>query len=304
MLPWSAAFRQGTVMKKLLGSIALLAMAMPLAAQAADLPPAPAYKAPVYVPPPSNWTGFYIGLNAGVAIDRSSYELDPAGCFLSAGANNCGVGGLAANPFRTFTSNLNNTGFTGGGQAGYNYQTGMVVWGVETDLNWNGVRESVNTNNILTGPLVGGNALTSVTQELDWFGTARGRLGITPTPTLLLYATGGLAYGGVKSTTNVLFPVTCCAGDGYTGAASTTRVGWTAGGGAEWMFAPNWSAKVEYLYIDLGKFSYNDPCVTPVCPLIATNTAAAYLTNATTREQVIRAGLNYHFNWGPVVARY
>ena len=87
-------------------------------ALAADLAPYTKAPPPV-IAPVYNWTGFYIGLNAGAAIDDSRNEMDPSGCFLFA-VGNCGVGGAAANPFRTFFGPKNQTAFTGGGQAGYN----------------------------------------------------------------------------------------------------------------------------------------------------------------------------------------
>jgi outer membrane immunogenic protein len=292
-------------MKKLLwGAVALAALAVGNTAFAADIP-APVYKAPPPVVAPFyNWTGFYVGLNAGGVVNSGSrYEQDPAGCFLLT-AGNCGVAGLAGNPFRTFSNSLSRTGFTGGGQVGYNYQTGFLVLGIESDLNYSGLSASDSTNTILTGPLTGGNAIHSFSEQLNWFGTLRGRVGVTVTPTMLLYATGGLAYGQVNSTTNVLFPPTCCAGDNYFGSISTTRLGWTAGAGVEWMFAPHWSVKAEYLYIDLGTFSYADPITNGVALGLPT---AAYSTSLTTREHVARLGVNYHFDWAapaPVSTKY
>ena len=99
--------------------------------------------------------------------------------------------------------------------------------------------------------------MNATSDKLDWFGTVRGRLGFLATPTFLLYGTGGLAYGRVASATVNSFTATP---DIYTGSTSTTRAGWTAGAGGEWMFAPNWSAKAEYLYVDLGTVGYNVAC--------------------------------------------
>ena len=210
------------------------------AASAAEM----AVKAPVYKAAAiatTDWTGWYVGLNAGGALNNSSYSLDPAGCFLTG----CGVGGVAANPNRTFTGSLRNAAFTGGAQAGYNKQMGTWLWGVEADINYDGLNQTNAVNTILTGPLAGGNALNSLSQRLDWFGTVRGRLGYLPSPNLLLFVTGGLAYGHVSSSTNVLFPITCCAGDNYVGSASSVRAGWTVGGGGEWMIASHWSVKAD-----------------------------------------------------------
>ena len=142
---------------------------------------------------------------------------------------------------------------------------------------------------------------TGVTKSIDWFGTVRGRVGFLATPQVLLYGTGGLAYGQTKSsftTTDVTFGcianATLCAN----GSSSSVRAGWTAGAGAEAMLGSNWSAKLEYLYVDLGRYS----------PSISTSTLPAVVffnTSAQFHEQVVRVGLNYHFNWtGPVVAKY
>jgi outer membrane immunogenic protein len=180
-----------------------------------------------------------------------------------------------------------------------------------------------------------------ITAATDWVGTVRGRLGWLLTPTLLAYGTGGLAYGGVRASAvnaaasigtltgandaqfPVPFPYSQLNGTyvvpSIPGAAnySDTRVGWVAGGGAEWMFMPNWSLKAEALYYDLGSSALRSSSVNLVSPftinLGGINVAAGQLLVANapvTRirfEGVIaRVGVNYHFNWGapPVVAKY
>jgi outer membrane immunogenic protein len=260
-------------------------------AYAADLP----VKAPVLVAPTPSWAGFYIGVNAGAGSGEGTYTLSPSGCFLT-GA--CG-GTPALNPLRTFTEDHLNTFFVGGAQAGYNWQTGNFVYGLEGDINYNGWNNNTAIIYALAAPLVG-TFTTAVNTRLDWFGTFRGRIGIAASPTILIFGTGGLAYGQVKSSTaGVFLP----GGDTYAGTASSTRAGWTVGGGMEWMFMPNWSLKWEYLFIDLGKLNYADGC-TAVCGAVAT--PPAYATSVQFREQVARVGLNYHFNPPPaaVVAKY
>jgi outer membrane immunogenic protein len=258
-------------------------------AYAADLP----VKAPVAVAPSPSWAGFYIGGNAGAGSAEGSYTLAPGGCFLTG----CGAGGVAANPLRTFKEDNLNTFFVGGAQAGYNWQAGNFVYGLEGDINYNGWNNNTAIIYTLAAPLVG-TFTTAVNTRLDWFGTVRGRLGVAASPTILIFGTGGLAYGQVKSSTLGAFSA---AGDTYAGTASNTRAGWTAGGGIEWMFAPSWSLKWEYLYIDLGKLNYTDRCISP-----AGCTAPAYATSVQFREQVARVGINYHFNPppAPVVAKY
>jgi outer membrane immunogenic protein len=157
------------------------------AASAADMPT----KAPIIKAPPPivySWTGFYGGLNAGVGFAAGSYTLSPQGCFLT-GA--CG-GSPAFNPLRTFSFNNSNTFFTGGGQLGYNWQTGTWVLGVETDFNYNGWNADSTNSIVLAAPLVG-SFVNATNTKLDWFGTLRGRVGYLVNPALLIYGTGGLA---------------------------------------------------------------------------------------------------------------
>jgi outer membrane immunogenic protein len=137
---------------------------------------------------------------------------------------------------------------------------------------------------------------TSVTidQSIDWFGTVRARAGMLFTSTVLAYVTGGLAYGGVK--TNLGITSTTGVGTVSTALSSrTTHVGWTAGGGIEAMFGRNWSGKLEYLYMDLGTY---DATVALAAPPIGVTTRSRVTDN------VFRAGINYHLDPGPVIARY
>jgi outer membrane immunogenic protein len=252
---------------------------------AADLP---SRKAPAYMPPPPPpplWTGFYVGLNAGYTFgDSNSTTIGSfplvAG-FEPAAASAGGIFGGG-----------NRDGFIGGGQIGYNWQFGpQFLAGIEADI------QGVASGNGAT-QFSNGFTAFSITNRLDYLGTVRGRLGWLFTPTLLLYGTGGLAYGGVSSTMALWQPAL----GGIGGSTfADTRVGWTAGGGVEWMFWPNWSAKVEYLYYDLGSVA-----ATGVSTNAAAVTYMASQTSSRYNGHVVRAGLNYHFNWGaaPVVAKY
>jgi outer membrane immunogenic protein len=266
------------------------------AAAAADM--AVKYKAPPIVAPIYNWTGFYIGGNVGGAWNDSRDDVYPTGCFLT--SVTCG-GGPALNPLRSDSVRLNGSGFVGGGQAGYNWQRDRWVFGVEGDINYNGVNDSSFINRPVGLPLIG-NYIHSETDKLQWFGTFRGRVGVTVTPSFLIYGTGGLAFGGVKSASATSFTATA---DTYAGSNSDTRAGWTAGGGGEWMIAPQWSIKAEYLYIDLGKTGYAQACTNlAVCgspPQVAPG--GSWQTDLHVREHVARVGLNYHFG-GPIVAKY
>jgi outer membrane immunogenic protein len=261
--------------------------------------PVKARPAPI-VAPTYPWTGWYVGLNAGGVVDDSRYSLDPAGCFVTG----CGTGGIPGNAFRQYSTRLSGSDATAGGQFGYNYQfSPRWVAGFESDINWNGLRHSDSVVQALGPPLfAAGSFAHTVTTSLDWFGTVRGRIGFLATPNLLLYGTGGLAYGQVRSSAISVFPPPGSI-DTYAGSISDTRVGWTAGAGGEWLIGNGWSIKAEYLFVDLGSVSYANPCVSPpgICALVSP--PPAYQTTVTTREHVARIGVNYHFG-APVVAKY
>jgi outer membrane immunogenic protein len=265
-------------MKKIGLLPAVLLAAFSGAAFAADLPyrkAAPAYVPP---PPPPMWTGFYAGLNLGGGWSAKSvnpYALSPyvsatgAVHFLPGNDN----GGSSAG------------GVVGGGQIGYNFQfTPNVVVGVETDFQGTSMRSGGNRNFLLyPDPVIPGSYLLPLWPAgnpgvaVNWFGTVRGRAGFLFTPTLMVYGTAGFAYGGVSA--------------GFSNQ-SNTRTGWTAGGGVEWMFLPNWSAKAEYLYTDLNSGGATGPF----------GFQAGYHRHP--QVNTVRAGLNYHFNFGaaPAVA--
>ncbi|KAF2992274.1 outer membrane beta-barrel protein [Methylocystis sp. MJC1] len=297
-------------MKKIALSVAALALTAG-SALSADLP---SRKAPPVLPPPPPpaplWTGFYVGLNAGGTWANNTIVYTGSGRMFDAVAG--GYGSSSAF-LGSFPAQVNSSGFIGGGQVGYNWQFyNSFVAGIEADIQ--GIAGSRNTATVASAvfnPVIGGNAaqIATVNRSLDYIGTVRGRLGWLATPTLLVYGTGGLAYGGVTASTGILQTFTPPAGAAPSissaGAFSDTRVGWTAGGGVEWMFWPNWSAKVEYLYYDLGNVSY------ALSPLTNANPGLNFWSVSQSRTRfngnIVRAGLNYHFNWGapaPVVAKY
>jgi outer membrane immunogenic protein len=182
------------------------------------------------------------------------------------------------------------TGVIGGAQLGYNWQTGAIVAGLEADIQGSGTKSPVRRSpffNIDGNRFIPGEFL-STEKELSWLGTVRGRLGATVTPDLLLYATGGLAYGHVDASANTFFR-----SEIQTPASvSKTKAGWTVGAGAEWMFARSWSAKLEYLYVDLGSASAIG--IESVNQVLVPPFAAGYTWH--TRENIARIGVNYHFN--------
>jgi outer membrane immunogenic protein len=260
-------------MKRLLIGITAATSLLATSAFAADLPVRTYTKAPVYVEPVFNWTGFYIGGNIGYSWGRSS---DTSTLTTAGGAV------LLATSDKT---DLN--GIVGGGQIGYNWQMGSWLWGLEADIQ--GTDEK-GTRSFLFTPVINVAVLPSVpfalTQKIDWFGTVRGRVGILATPTVLLYATGGLAYGEVNASEAVgVVPVTF--------SQSATNVGWTVGAGVEGVIGGNWTARLEYLYVDLGTASGSFT--------LPTTNIISYSSHVT--DNILRVGINYKFG-GPVVAKY
>jgi outer membrane immunogenic protein len=259
-------------MKRILGGMvvaaALSGSAVSGQALAADLPPRGYNKAPAMAAPVTNWSGLYIGGNLGYGWGNGNTAFS----LLNLDADNTAL-------------DTKSKGVIGGAQIGYNWQMGAIVTGLEADIQGSGIKSSGRSPlfNTDTNSIIPGNFL-STEQKLSWFGTARGRLGATVTPDLLLYATGGLAYGHVDASANTFF----ASDEQFPASVSKTKVGWTVGAGAEWMFARNWSAKVEYLYLDLGNVSAIRH--SPIIPSIA----AAYTWH--TQENIVRAGVNYHFN--------
>jgi outer membrane immunogenic protein len=196
-------------------------------AQAADLP---MKAAPMYTPAPATWTGFYAGIHLGAAWQFNSVSMtaDPS------------------DPYNGSFGKAHGAGFIGGGQIGYNWQTGNTVWGLEATIS--GLSGSANASNTwYNGP--DGDTIHS---SIDWLATFRGRVGWLMHPDTLLYVTGGLAVGGVKNAANQYGlnddPY-------YTAAASKTKTGYVVGGGMEHKLSQNWSVALEGLYVDLGTTS-------------------------------------------------
>jgi outer membrane immunogenic protein len=203
-------------------------------ATAADLTPhyqQPFVKAPAYGPI-FTWTGFYVGLNGGGGWGSSTWDR---------------------------TGDLDLSGGVIGGTAGFNWQTGQVVLGVEGDVDWSGVSGSTTTR-----------CPAACSTRNDWLGTARGRLGYA-FDRFLPFVTAGLAFGDIRATT-----------PGFAGATQT-NLGWTVGAGVEVAIAGNWSAKAEFLHVGLGSFDCGLACglVTP--------------DNVSLRAELLRGGVNFRF---------
>jgi outer membrane immunogenic protein len=168
-------------------------------------------------------------------------------------------------------------GFLGGGQVGFNYQTGMFVLGVEGDFSWADIKGGSTIGPVIGAPL-GANFDTTV----DFTSTLTGRLGLA-FDRWLVYGKGGVAWAHDKYSTNFYtFPGTV--------GIDETRIGWTVGAGVEYAFAPNWSGKIEYNYMDFG----------------TRNVSFAPFTTTEIDQQIhaVKFGINYKFGGGPLMARY
>jgi outer membrane immunogenic protein len=303
-------------MNKTLLSAAMLAI-VTSQAFAADLP---SRKEPVAAPPPPLWTGFHLGVNIGGTWTNGG----------SAGANTIPVTPVEFVPGATTSllsgfSSGNSSGLIGGGQVGYDYQIPIgeagFVAGIEADIQGiaasggGGSSVSAFRNNLNFFRRDIGVTSINGSSSLDYLGTVRGRLGYLVLPTLLVYGTGGLAYGHASMDYSAfqIYNSAIFRTNTYTafGNASDSgmQVGYTVGGGLEWMFLPNWSVKAEYLYYDLGSMSADATIIR--IPNRAVNTQPAAVQaiagmNGALRGNIARAGVNYHFNWGaaPVVAAY
>jgi outer membrane immunogenic protein len=209
------------MMKRIVGA-AIVTAALTAPGLAADLGARSYTKAPALAPV-STWSGFYVGGNLGYGWGNGNTDFSFLPSPAAFGVNNATLGARS-------------TGVIGGAQLGYNWQMGSLVTGLEADIQGSGVKGSGRAAATLvsTGLPDADAGFVSSEPKLSWFGTVRGRLGITVTPELLLYGTGGLAYGQVDASANW--------SDGPSlqapASISKTKVGWTAGAGAEWMFAP------------------------------------------------------------------
>jgi outer membrane immunogenic protein len=266
-------------------------------ALAADMPVKAFYKAP---PPVYDaWTGFYVGVNVGYSWGDWSASSTQR-----------------VFDFESLTASPKVNGWLGGFQAGHNWRmNGQWLWGIEADIQITGEKASHTwTDPGLPAttpppppppppetfdfvPRPGGPASLSHQWEFPWFATLRGRVGFLPAPQWLLYVTGGVAFGETRYTFNFSqpgaaanFPPTATT---YALSDSQTRVGFTVGLGTEARIDANWSVKLEYLYVDLGKVSIDTVDID----------GAPFHVDYWARDHILRIGLNYRFE-SPVVARY
>jgi outer membrane immunogenic protein len=270
-----------------LGIVALIGFAASFEARAADMPAAPMLKAPMRSAA-YDWTGFYIGVNGGGSAGKSSTDTvftpAPATVFL-----------LGTGPFALGSVSHFMVGGLGGAQAGFNWQTNAAVFGLEADIQATGQKGAATLAAVVLEsgaclapcvppPPTPESGTVAFAQQLPWFGTARARVGFTPTDHWLVYATGGLAYGEIKTDATVTqVGIASFATSSY----STTKAGWVVGGGVEVAIGGGWTGKVEYLHLDFGSVSGT---------LVTTGGVAfrgTFVATSRVTDEILRVGVNY-----------
>jgi outer membrane immunogenic protein len=231
-------------------------------AYAADLPLP--VKAPPPPPPVWTWTGCYAGIEGGGTI-----------------GNDRPVANTGAGAGITITT-ITPRGGIAGGTVGCNYQFArFVVIGIEDDISWNGLQGT-------SADLAPFATTFSHSVRGSWLDTLRGRVGIATWDNAFFYATGGAAFAAIQDSV---------VGPGVGTSVTNTVTGWTAGGGVEWMPFPNWSLKVEYLFVQFPTTSDAFNTALPAGTFVGANTRLS--------ENIIRMGINWHFNWwAPVATRF
>ena len=294
-------------MKKLLSAGLAFAALIAGPATAADLG-RPAYRAPVAYVPVASWTGFYAGINVGGSFGGDTVT---SGANAALPAQAIGPEGLV-----TSSNTLRPAGAVLGGQLGYNYQIANWLVGFEADWDWTSQRDSYTacTPPSATANGVGffnglsGSCLTSE-HKITNIGTVRGRGGVIVHDSLW-YVTGGLAWGTVKENDAFAAPCPRCASS-FAGISSillptaasfsTNRTGWTVGGGVETKLFGGWSAKLEYLHVDLGNINnaypiaFNPAYLALLGPGGGAGATAGAIHTSRVTDDIVRIGLNYQF---------
>jgi outer membrane immunogenic protein len=290
-----------------------LAFAADMAVKA---PPAPAPT------PVLTWTGFYGGIQFGGGWSGDQglnfSPNDPVAAQLASGTPPFFPG---EQPLAT-RFGISQSGAVGGFEAGYNWQAGANwLLGLEADFSFSGMSgQATGPTSIFTTAVPAGASpiMQSLTanEQTDWYGTVRGRAGWLATPNLLLFGTGGFAYGRVAGSANYLltapglgfnfsggpiggFGFNCAgiqAATCFAGSSSEIRTGWTAGGGVEWLLDQHWSAKIEYQFVDLGTETVRVTALS-IAGLggLGVTTPASFNAAFHDRFNVVRLGLNYRF---------
>ncbi len=259
-----------------------------LAATLAVAVSAAAFAQPPHPMPPAmpSWTGAYVGLNIGGSFGHSRSDYSTT----------------SSNGSESTSDSVNINGMIVGAQAGYNYQFSQnYVAGIEADFQ--GSNEQGDDNPLVChNPFACdfGNINDAYTEQLQWFGTVRGRLGYLVTPSVLLYGTGGLAYGELRRDDDYIYSSFLFCNSPPAGAGACTpqgnstrgvQLGWTAGGGVETKLWGNWSGRIEYLYMQLAGLGTSTVALTSgnPTPIFVTTTSHTFTDN------IVRIAVSYNF---------
>ena len=305
--PWCAEDNLGAIMKKLaIAAVAGSALLTGIVtASAADM----AYKAaPVPMAPAAfSWTGFYIGANVGGAWTPNNGGSDFGPLFpgFIVLAPQAAIPTVFPGQLAALGGGGRQSGVIGGGQVGYNWQVNQFVLGVEADAQGTGLNgSSASATRTFGPPLILATVNQTVTVDfgrIDWMASFRGRAGFAVNQALF-YVTGGGAVaeiGGSRTTVTNGPGIAIPAGTfSASNGGSSTRWGWTVGGGIEWAFSQNWSVAGEYRYTDFGNRGTTFTVPDGFGGVFATGTSSSRLT---VEQATFR--LNYRFG-GPIVARY
>ena len=232
---------------------------------------------------PHEWGGLYAGANVGYGFGATGLtRFNPLS---ASGAL------ILASGFAPFSATSEIGGFEGGGQIGYNIGVGAsLIAGVETDLQYANIGGS--SANTYAGVAI------SDKQQLEWFGSARARLGYLLRDDLLVFGTGGFAFGGVNARAGLanLSCASACAPARPAGDFANVATGWAAGAGVEFALAPDVTFKTEWLYLQLGKQAYGVSSYGGASgpQAVAFNLAA----RSDSSTHIVRAGVNYRFAIG------
>lgn len=238
-----------------------------------------------------SWTGCSVGVNVGHAWAKAEFDSAPNDAIVAFAQTNGLLGSIAAQQAASVATERE-TGLTAGAGLSCNVQFDKAVVGLETDFNYTALQSSASRGPF---PLTAGVSDTWENSfRSNYLGTIRGRLGFAANPWSLLYVTGGLAYADLAASAATDFPG--FTGFRFEGANSRTALGWTAGVGLEAVLSGPWSAKMEYLYVDLGDRSLPAPQNVVASPF-------AWTHSARLTENIVRVGLNYKFT-GPSGGRH
>jgi outer membrane immunogenic protein len=287
MLDHMGFLAKGQVMKQLtcltIAACASFALALTAFGGQESLPSGKEMKQVAPAPMPEcdfSWTGFYIGGNAGYGWGNADTSFDPlpdVPTFFN---------------LEPTTLSPDPSGFIGGGQIGFNWQWNKwLVLGIESDFQGTDMEGSETDSPIIQSngtPFPVASSFLAAHERMQWFGSTRGRIGVAPWCRLLLYATGGVAYGNVDYSSNTNFS------NGFTFPTdfTETKVGWTVGGGVEYAIGHHWTVKAEYLYYDLG-----DEDRSANQQIFGVKQGPPFFVhyNFETTGNIVRGGLNYKF---------